>query len=100
MHGKEILWYRPRVFPPFSTSTTYRLVRVSGISSDWRSITPTSGPITDGRYQSFVDAYGGYDVTQWPGYRLLADIQEPCPPAGPPPSPHPPTAPTVLPLPR
>ncbi|MFJ4654668.1 phosphotransferase enzyme family protein [Nocardia sp. NPDC088792] len=32
--------------------------------------------ITDSQYQSFVDAYGGYDVTQWPGYRVLADIQE------------------------
>ncbi|MFE3002448.1 hypothetical protein ACFXG4_46700 [Nocardia sp. NPDC059246] len=42
-HGKEILWYRPRVFPPFPTSTTYRLVGVRGISSNWRSTTPTSG---------------------------------------------------------
>ncbi|MFC7428085.1 hypothetical protein [Nocardia tengchongensis] len=32
--------------------------------------------ITDGQYQSFVDSYGGYDVTRWPGYRVLADIQE------------------------
>ncbi|MET8428459.1 aminoglycoside phosphotransferase family protein [Nocardia sp. NPDC004860] len=32
--------------------------------------------ITAGQYQSFVDAYGGYDVTLWPGYRVLADIQE------------------------
>lgn len=32
--------------------------------------------ITDSQYQSFVDAYGGYDVTQWPTYRVLADIQE------------------------
>ncbi|MFI1919443.1 phosphotransferase enzyme family protein [Nocardia sp. NPDC020380] len=32
--------------------------------------------ITDDQYQGFVDAYGGYDVTCWPGYRVLADIQE------------------------
>ena len=22
-----------------------------------------------------VDAYGGYDMTRWPGYPILADIQ-------------------------
>jgi hypothetical protein len=27
-------------------------------------------------YRSFVDAYGGYDVTTWPGYRTLADTLE------------------------
>lgn len=27
-------------------------------------------------YRSFVDAYGGYDITTWPGYRTLADILE------------------------
>ncbi|QVQ51095.1 aminoglycoside phosphotransferase family protein [Spiractinospora alimapuensis] len=27
-------------------------------------------------YASFVAAYGGYDVTESPGYRVLADIQE------------------------
>ncbi|WP_330228142.1 aminoglycoside phosphotransferase family protein [Nocardia sp. NBC_00508] len=27
-------------------------------------------------YRSFVSAYGGYDVTSWPHFRLLADIQE------------------------
>ncbi|MEU6563266.1 phosphotransferase family protein [Nocardia nova] len=32
--------------------------------------------ITDSQYQQFVDAYGGYDVTHSPNYRLLADIQE------------------------
>jgi hypothetical protein len=32
--------------------------------------------ITDRQYQGFVDAYGGYDVTRWPSYRVLADIQE------------------------
>ncbi|MEU0465386.1 phosphotransferase [Amycolatopsis sp. NPDC006131] len=32
--------------------------------------------ITDLDYQSFVDAYGGYDMTAWPGYRTLATIRE------------------------
>ena len=32
--------------------------------------------ITTDEYHSFVDAYGGYDVTTSPGYRTLADIQE------------------------
>ncbi|WP_232236081.1 phosphotransferase family protein [Nocardia sp. BMG51109] len=32
--------------------------------------------ITDSEYQGFVAAYGGYDVTRWSGYRVLADIQE------------------------
>lgn len=27
-------------------------------------------------YRAFVDAYGVYDVTTWPGYRTLADILE------------------------
>lgn len=32
--------------------------------------------ITDLDYQAFVDAYGGYDMTVWPGYRTLATIRE------------------------
>ncbi|MGH3621974.1 MAG: phosphotransferase enzyme family protein [Sciscionella sp.] len=32
--------------------------------------------ITDLDYQAFVDAYGGYDMTAWPGYRTLATIRE------------------------
>jgi hypothetical protein len=32
--------------------------------------------LTDTDYQSFVDAYGGYDLTTTPSYRTLADIQE------------------------
>jgi hypothetical protein len=32
--------------------------------------------IAEPEYRSFVEAYGGYDVTAWPGFRLLADIQE------------------------
>lgn len=32
--------------------------------------------LTDEEYHSFVTAYGGYDVTLSPAYRVLADIQE------------------------
>ncbi|MGW5054788.1 phosphotransferase enzyme family protein [Actinokineospora sp. NPDC004072] len=32
--------------------------------------------IADSDYQAFVDAYGGYDLTAWPGYRTLATIRE------------------------
>jgi aminoglycoside phosphotransferase len=32
--------------------------------------------LTDEEYQSFVTAYGGYDVTSSSAYRVLADIQE------------------------
>jgi aminoglycoside phosphotransferase (APT) family kinase protein len=32
--------------------------------------------ITAQEYREFVDAYGGFDVTVWPGFRTLADIQE------------------------
>jgi len=32
--------------------------------------------IDQAEYTAFVDAYGGYDVTTWPGYRTLADILE------------------------
>jgi hypothetical protein len=29
-----------------------------------------------GDYEAFVRDYGGYDVTGWPGFRALADVQE------------------------
>ncbi|MEV0675856.1 aminoglycoside phosphotransferase family protein [Actinosynnema sp. NPDC050436] len=32
--------------------------------------------LTDSDYQAFVDAYGGYDMTTWSGYRTLATIRE------------------------
>lgn len=32
--------------------------------------------ITTSDYQDFVDAYGGYDMTTWSGYRTLATIRE------------------------
>ncbi|ANZ36002.1 hypothetical protein BBK82_07890 [Lentzea guizhouensis] len=32
--------------------------------------------LTDSDYQAFVDAYGGYDMTAWSGYRTLATIRE------------------------
>lgn len=32
--------------------------------------------ITAEEYRAFVDAYGGYDVTDWPGFRTLANIRE------------------------
>jgi hypothetical protein len=32
--------------------------------------------LTDADYQAFVDAYGGYDMTAWSGYRTLATIRE------------------------
>ncbi|WP_329405767.1 hypothetical protein OG563_28790 [Nocardia vinacea] len=31
-------------------------------------------PVAD--YLSFVNAYGGQDITDWSGFRLFADIQE------------------------
>lgn len=34
------------------------------------------GRITPAEYHAFVDAYGGYDVTTWPGYRTLATATE------------------------
>jgi Ser/Thr protein kinase RdoA (MazF antagonist) len=32
--------------------------------------------LTDSDYRAFVDAYGGYDMTAWSGYRTLATIRE------------------------
>ncbi|MFQ6268715.1 phosphotransferase enzyme family protein [Kutzneria viridogrisea] len=32
--------------------------------------------ISEAEYRAFVTAYGGFDVTTWPGYRPLADICE------------------------
>ncbi|MBB5922156.1 Ser/Thr protein kinase RdoA (MazF antagonist) [Actinoalloteichus hoggarensis] len=37
--------------------------------TDFARITPTD-------YRAFVEAYGGYDMTAWPGYRTLATIRE------------------------
>lgn len=34
------------------------------------------GRIEETEYRDFVDSYGGYDVTAWDGFRVLADIQE------------------------
>ncbi|MFF0498864.1 phosphotransferase enzyme family protein [Nocardia aobensis] len=34
------------------------------------------GRISENEYRAFVAAYGGFDVTLWPGFRTLADIQE------------------------
>jgi aminoglycoside phosphotransferase (APT) family kinase protein len=32
--------------------------------------------ISEADYQAFVGAYGGYDMTTWPGYRTLATVRE------------------------
>lgn len=32
--------------------------------------------ISSSDYRDFVNSYGGYDVTEWPGYRTLATIRE------------------------
>lgn len=45
------------------------LIAIAADRTDFRRIDPAE-------YRSFVDAYGGHDVTTWPGYRTMADILE------------------------
>ncbi|RDI51056.1 phosphotransferase family protein [Nocardia mexicana] len=79
LHGDA--WQGNLVVPPSGIPTVLDLDKVSLGRPEWDLI-PLAVDYTDfsritkSDYQSFVDAYGGYDVTTWPGFRTLADIQE------------------------
>ncbi|MCP2297584.1 Phosphotransferase enzyme family protein [Nocardia amikacinitolerans] len=79
IHGDA--WQGNLVVPTSGIPTVLDLDKVSLGRREWDLI-QLAVDYTDFRritaqdYRAFVDAYGGYDVTAWPGFRLLADVQE------------------------
>ena len=79
IHGDA--WQGNLVVPPSGEPIVLDLDKVSIGRREWDLVQLAVDytdfqRITDSQYQGFVDAYGGYDVTHWPSYRVLADIQE------------------------
>lgn len=79
IHGDA--WQGNLVVPPSGEPIVLDLDKVSVGRREWDLVQLAVDytdfrRITDSQYQGFVDAYGGYDVTRWPSYRVLADIQE------------------------
>ncbi|MEV6557951.1 aminoglycoside phosphotransferase family protein [Nocardia sp. NPDC051756] len=79
IHGDA--WQGNLVVPPSGIPTVLDLDKMSIGRREW-DLTQLGVDYTDfsrvpyDDYQSFVTAYGGDDVTEWPGFRILADIQE------------------------
>ncbi|WP_280454455.1 phosphotransferase enzyme family protein [Nocardia brasiliensis] len=79
IHGDA--WQGNLVVPPSGIPIVLDLDKVSIGRPQW-DLTQLGVDYTDFSrvsrydYQSFVAAYGGDDVTKWPGFRVLADIQE------------------------
>ncbi|MET8779490.1 aminoglycoside phosphotransferase family protein [Nocardia sp. NPDC004654] len=79
IHGDA--WQGNLVVPRSGPPTVLDLDKVSLGRREWDLIQlavdyTDFNRITAQEYRAFVDAYGGYDITTWPGFRLLADIQE------------------------
>lgn len=79
IHGDA--WQGNLVVPPSNDPIVLDLDKVSLGRREWDLVQLAVDytdfrRITDNQYQGFVDAYGGYDVTQRASYRVLADIQE------------------------
>ncbi|MTJ63656.1 aminoglycoside phosphotransferase family protein [Nocardia seriolae] len=79
IHGDA--WQGNLVVPPSGEPIVLDLDKVSVGWREWDLIQLAVDytdfqRITNDQYRTFVDAYGGYDVTRWPGYRVIADIQE------------------------
>ncbi|MFE3187590.1 phosphotransferase enzyme family protein [Nocardia sp. NPDC059240] len=79
IHGDA--WQGNLVVPPSGEPIVLDLDKVSVGWREWDLVQLAVDytdfqRITNDQYRSFVDAYGGYDVTRWPGYRVLANIQE------------------------
>ncbi|WP_228539363.1 phosphotransferase enzyme family protein [Nocardia sp. XZ_19_385] len=79
IHGDA--WQGNLVVPPSGIPTVLDLDQVSIGRREWDLIQLAVDYVDFSRvprddYRSFVEAYGGYDVTGWPGFRVLADIQE------------------------
>lgn len=79
IHGDA--WQGNLVVPPSGIPTVLDLDKVSLGRPEWDLIQLAVDytdftRIPDADYLSFVDAYGGYDVTTRPDFRVFADIQE------------------------
>ncbi|MBF6332499.1 aminoglycoside phosphotransferase family protein [Nocardia transvalensis] len=79
VHGDA--WQGNLVVPPSGVPTLLDLDKVSLGRPDWDLIQlavdyADFNRISEPDYRSFVEAYGGYDVTTQPSFRVLADIQE------------------------
>ncbi|WP_280447105.1 phosphotransferase enzyme family protein [Nocardia brasiliensis] len=79
IHGDA--WQGNLVVPPTGIPTVLDLDKVSLGRSEWDLVQlavdyTDFSRVSSDQYQSFVQAYGGYDVTSWSSFRLLADIQE------------------------
>lgn len=78
IHGDA--WQGNLVVPPSGVPTVLDLDKVSLGQPEWDLIQlavdyTDFARIPEFDYLSFVDAYGGYDITSWPNFRLFADIQ-------------------------
>ncbi|WP_069166809.1 phosphotransferase enzyme family protein [Nocardia altamirensis] len=79
IHGDA--WQGNLVVPSSGVPTVLDLDKVSIGRREWDliqlAVDYTDFSRVSGQdYRAFVEAYGGYDVTSWPGFRVLADIQE------------------------
>ncbi|MFI5542055.1 phosphotransferase [Nocardia sp. NPDC051900] len=79
IHGDA--WQGNLVVPPSGIPTVLDLDKVSLGRPEWDLIQlavdyTDFARVLEADYLSFVNAYGGYDVTTWSSFRLFADIQE------------------------
>ncbi|WP_159929006.1 MULTISPECIES: phosphotransferase enzyme family protein [Nocardia] len=79
IHGDA--WQGNLVVPPSGLPTVLDLDKVSLGRPEWDLIQlavdyTDFARVPDADYLSFVNAYGGYDVTTQPDFRVFADIQE------------------------
>jgi aminoglycoside phosphotransferase (APT) family kinase protein len=79
IHGDA--WQGNLVVPSSGVPTLLDLDKVSVGRREWDLVQIAVDytdfeRIGDTGYRAFVSAYGGYEVTEWPGFRVLADIQE------------------------
>lgn len=79
IHGDA--WQGNLIVPPMGIPTVLDLDKVSLGRPQWDLVQlavdyTDFARISTAHYLSFVKAYGGYDVTTWPLFRLFADIQE------------------------
>jgi aminoglycoside phosphotransferase len=79
IHGDA--WQGNLIVPSSGVATVLDLDKVSVGRREWDLIQVAVDfadfeRVGQNEYESFVTAYGGYDVTDWPGFRVLADIQE------------------------
>ncbi|MGQ4599364.1 phosphotransferase [Nocardia sp. R6R-6] len=79
IHGDA--WQGNLVVPPSGVPTVLDLDKLSVGRPEWDLVQlavdySDFARIPEAGYLSFVNAYGGQDITGWPDFRLFADIQE------------------------